>query len=157
MSFIRAWKVADAFVSSNGITRNSGLVACGTSSSPRRRSTCALDGSRAEIEFGEEPCAMELVQKFLGHWDRELIVNGDGVWCVVVNAEAPCAIGLLDEERRRRERRGAQVNNAFVEHLGVLALQFILLGGMGTPLQVGRRSRGECGDHGVVGTASRWV
>ena len=43
---------------------------------------------------------MELVEELVHHRNRELVLEREGVKGAVVDAEAPCAIRLADEQHR---------------------------------------------------------
>jgi hypothetical protein len=47
---------------------------------------------RAEVQLGEEFCAVQFVQQLVDHRDREGILDRDGVQRPVVDAEAPRVI-----------------------------------------------------------------
>ena len=57
--------------------------------------------ARPQVELSEETSPMELVKELIHHWDRELVLRRLGVEGVVVNAEAPQSIRLMDQQHRR--------------------------------------------------------
>jgi hypothetical protein len=83
--------------------------------------------ARAQIELGEELGAVQLVQQLVHHRDRVGVLDGDGVEGPVVDAEAPRAVGFLDQQDGGRERRRAPANEALLHHDGTLPLKFILV------------------------------
>jgi hypothetical protein len=54
--------------------------------------------ARPEVEFGEEARPMELIKELVDHRDRELVLERQGVKGAVVDAEAPHAVRLANEE-----------------------------------------------------------
>ena len=51
----------------------------------------------SKVQFGEEMVTAELVEQFVDHRDRVRVLHCDRVQGAIVNAEAPCAIGLPHE------------------------------------------------------------
>jgi hypothetical protein len=104
-SFMSAWKVAGAFVSPNGITMNSNSPSC-----PEHRLLHVvavyqnLVVAGVQIELGEERSASQLVERLFDDRDRELVADGLGVQCPIVDTELPRAVGLLDEDPGRERR-----------------------------------------------------
>ena len=54
----------------------------------------------AKVQLGEEACPVELVQQLVHHWDRERVLDSEGVQCAVVDAETLGPVGLHDEDDR---------------------------------------------------------
>lgn len=50
-----------------------------------------------EIQFGEKPGALQLIQKFIDNGNRKLVLDGDKVDTTVVNTETPSLVMLPDE------------------------------------------------------------
>lgn len=82
---------------------------------------------RAEVELGEEARAVKFVSELVNHRDGDFVLNRASVECPVVNAEAPQAIGLLNQEIRRGEGVQATVDDALGLHVAALAFQLILV------------------------------
>ena len=81
----------------------------------------------AQVELGEEARAQEFVKEFVDHWDRELVLHCALVQGAVVDAEAPRAVRLAQEEYRGGERRCTGPDDALLQHGVALSLQLILL------------------------------
>ena len=58
----------------------------------------------AQIQLGEEARVVQLVDEFLDHWDRELVLHRALVQGTVVDAETPRALGLVYKEYRGGEQ-----------------------------------------------------
>jgi hypothetical protein len=55
---------------------------------------------RPEVQLGEEPRAVEFVEKLIDHQYGEHVLDSERVQGPVVDAEAPRPVGLLDKDRR---------------------------------------------------------
>jgi hypothetical protein len=60
--------------------------------------------ARAEVQLGEEACAVEFVEQLIDDRDRELVLYCAAIESSVVDAEAPGAVVFLDEENGRRKQ-----------------------------------------------------
>jgi hypothetical protein len=96
-SFINAWKVADAFVSPNGVTKNSKspwFVWNAVEVHPNLVVACS------KVELGEELGVAHLIEQFLDDGDGEFVLNGLGIQCAIVDAKMPRIIRFPDEKNR---------------------------------------------------------
>ena len=70
--FVINWNMYGALVRPNAITRNSKWPWWVPNAILVSSSSCI---AVAQIDFGEEACALEVVQQFIHHRDRELVLN----------------------------------------------------------------------------------
>jgi hypothetical protein len=74
-----------------------------------------------KIELGKERCAAKFFEH-LHHWDGKFVLDG-----VVVHAEMPRVIALLDKQDRCRERRCTWADHAGAQHVNAQPLELLLL------------------------------
>jgi len=56
--------------------------------------------SGAKVQLCEIAGTMELVKQLLDHRYRELVLDGDGIECPVVDAKPPGVVLFLDQQNR---------------------------------------------------------
>jgi hypothetical protein len=83
----------------------------------------------AEIQFGEEASAVELIEEFIDHGNQVRVLDRDRVQGTIVDAEALGAISFPHEQHRRGERRGAPADDALHKHGSALMFQLVLVRG----------------------------
>ena len=83
--------------------------------------------AQAEVELGEVPGPMELVQELDNQGNRELVLGCQGVEGPVVDAKAPRRVWLAHQQHRGRKRRCALPNDPLRQHSGTLPLKLVLL------------------------------
>lgn len=81
---------------------------------------------QAQVELGEEPCAVEFVEQLIDDMDQERVFDRERIQLAVVDAESPRLVLLLDEEDRG-EHRVAAADNVLPEQGSVLPLKLALV------------------------------
>ena len=79
-----------------------------------------------KIDLGEETSTLQLVKEFINHRNRKLVLDGVVIKSAKVDAEAPTAILLADEEHRGGERRSRLPDDPLLQHIIALSLNLIL-------------------------------
>ena len=79
-----------------------------------------------KIDLGEETSTLQLVKEFINHRNRKLVLDGAVVKSAKVDAEAPTAILLANEEHRGGEWRSRLPDDPLLQHIIALPLNFVL-------------------------------
>jgi hypothetical protein len=83
---------------------------------------------RTQVQLGEVPRPMELVQQLVDHENGEGVLHRERVEGAVIDAKVPGPVGLLDKEDRRREGRVAAAYDPLLHHGRALAFQLVFVG-----------------------------
>lgn len=80
----------------------------------------------AQVDFGEEPGALQLVQEFIHHRNRERVLDGTIIEGAIVDVEMPTVIVLANQDHRGGERRRRLPDDPLHQHVVALALNLVL-------------------------------
>lgn len=80
-----------------------------------------------EIKLGKTLCSSQFVKQLINCQYGKAVLDGEGIQCPVIDAEAPGSIMLPDEEDRRRKGTVTRLYQSFLKHGLDLQLNLLLL------------------------------